>query len=143
MAGQHPSQTAGGSGFVMEGMSSEAHINANWRHHVPFPSKEKNIRKDRDRLRRKLKAHKIRAGMERLTLGEDLEIDKVQSYAQRALVGRLEFVWITRAAMLVWMREACVPVIGYMPRFTFLLNGWCSFHFLEELDAIIILRAFG
>ena len=69
-----------------------------------------------------------------------MEIDKVQSYAQRALVGRIEFVRITRAAMLAWMREAWVPVIGYTLRFTFLLNGWCSFHFLEELDAIIILR---
>ena len=62
---------------------------------MPFPSKEKSTRGDRDRIRRKLKAHKIREGTERLTLGEDLEIDKVQSYAQRALVGRIEFVRIT------------------------------------------------
>ena len=61
-------------------------------------------------------------------------MDLIPSLLLRALVGKMEFVQLSRANLLDWVREQWNPFIQNVPKVLALVNGWYLFHFLSEDD---------
>ena len=74
-----------------------------------------------------------------LTLGRDVNLDKVDILAKRDLIGKVDFISMSEADIKNWGLDSWTPILQYKPRLSFLLNSQEVFHFLEEVDLLNIL----
>ena len=79
------------------------------------------------------KFEKSQKGKPLCVLGRDVTMDLVPALSLRSLVGKMEFVKISRVDLLEWIRDVWKPFIKNIPRVLALVNGFV-FHFLLEED---------
>ena len=86
------------------------------------------------RFHRKRCTKCIRAQEGRLhyVLERDIFMDHVSSLCAHALVGRLEYCRLDKAAWVDWASKHWKPLIDYLPTISLLANGWILFVFLEK-----------
>ena len=89
---------------------------------------------------RKEKALKASAFKPRFSLGHDVFMDRVESLCSRALIGRLEYISLSKDGWVEWETLHWKPIIHYVPSITLLANNWLVFVFLKESDASLILE---
>ena len=65
-------------------------------------------------------------------------MDMVLTLSQRSLVGKFEFINLTKNEILEWIREKWKPFIKNIPKVLALVNGWFVFHFSSEEDKIVV-----
>lgn len=94
---------------------------------------------DKARRKQAQKSFKVRSGKEQMVLGLDVQLARVAGLAIRALIVCFEYTWLKRKELLQWLIDHWASVIGYAPRFSYLINGWVVFHFLAETDVSFIL----
>ena len=70
-------------------------------------------------------------------------MDLVPTLSMRSLVGKMEFVQLTKSELLKWVREQWKPIIQNVPRVLALVNGWYVIHFLSEEDRQVVGERFS
>ena len=66
----------------------------------------------------------------------------VSKLTSNALVGKFEFIKITRLEFLDWVRLKWNPLIKTVPRDLMIMNDWICFHFLLAEDRMKIEERF-
>ena len=89
---------------------------------------------------RKEKALKASSLKPRFALGHDIFLDRVENLRRRALIGRLEYISMSKDGWVDWETIHWKPIIHYVPSINLLANNWLVFVFLEESDASLILE---
>lgn len=87
------------------------------------------------RGRRKTRVIKSKLANLKLTVGEEgIDQAKVVGLIDCALVGRIEHIKINYAMLNDWVKDYWKPILKYLPRFSFMVNGWIIFHLLSVAD---------
>ena len=84
------------------------------------------------RRKRRSKCIKAQEGCFQYVLGHDIFMECVSSLCTRALVSRLEYCRMNKAAWVEWASEHWKQLFDYIPTISLLSNGWIVFVFLEE-----------
>jgi len=95
------------------------------------------------RARRKAKVIKARGERLAFFVGDGINLERVQSLIECALVGRMEHVKVTIESLKEYITIHWFPILKYSPRFSYLVNGWIIFHFLSVKDREAIRNTFG
>ena len=82
--------------------------------------------------KRHAKCIKSQEGRFCFVLGHDIFMDRVSLLCSWALVGRLEYCKMGKAAWVNWATDHWKPLFDYIPTISLLSNGWIVFIFLEE-----------
>lgn len=83
---------------------------------------------------------KVSSAMKELTLGLDINMDRVESLSQRELVGKLSYSKKSYENLLIWVRETWKPIVGYTSIINILVNNWLHLHFISAADLELILE---
>ena len=75
----------------------------------------------------KLSFEKVKKTNHVYVLGQDMTIDMVVALSKRCLVGRFEYLKLSREAILSWVREHWRPLLKFVPKVLSLVNGWTLF----------------
>jgi len=89
---------------------------------------------NRSEHRRRAKAFKATSKKFSLTVGKDINLDRVKHLSDCAMVGRLENVKVPFKTVRDWIKLHWKPILHYSPLFSTLINGWYIFHFLTIKD---------
>ena len=65
-------------------------------------------------------------------------MDTLEALAKRSLVGKFEFIKLSRAKILEWIRVVWNPFLKYVPRVILLANRCIIFQLLSEEDRWVI-----
>ena len=84
----------------------------------------------------------VNYGRSLCVLGKDMTCTMVEALSERALVGRFEYIKLTRVDILPWIRSKWKSFLTNIPRVMTLINGWVVFHFLLVEDREPIERHF-
>lgn len=82
----------------------------------------------------KLKSEKAKKGHSVSVLGKDITFEMVQALSNRALLGKSEFIKLSRSEILNWIRIKCKSIINHIRRVIILMNGWICFLLLSKVD---------
>lgn len=77
--------------------------------------------------------------MKELTLGVDVNLDRVESLAHQALVGNFDYITLSHAKILSLIKVTWKPLVGYIAMMRILVHKWIHFHFLTKIDLDFIL----
>jgi len=77
-----------------------------------------------------LKGEKVKKGRTLCVMGKDVIIDMVLSLSKNSLVGKFEFIKLSRMEFMDWVSKKWKPIIKSMPRVLVLTNSWICFQFL-------------
>jgi len=77
-----------------------------------------------------LKGEKVKKGRTLCVMGKDVIIDMVLSLSKNSLVGKFEFIKLSRMEFMDWVSKKWKPIIKSMPRVLVLTNSWIYFQFL-------------
>jgi hypothetical protein len=72
---------------------------------------------------------KGKTGAGRLAFGEDVAMDRVLDYTERALVGRVRGKKLGLAYLKSWVHKYWLPELSQMPLIRLLTRGWFAFIF--------------
>jgi hypothetical protein len=80
-----------------------------------------------------------RASTERLVFGEDVAMDRVLDFSERAVVGRVRGKNLGMAFLKGWVNKTWLPELSKMPHIRLLTRGWFAFIFSssEEVDWVL------
>jgi hypothetical protein len=80
-----------------------------------------------------------RVGSERLAFGEDVAMDRVLEFSERAVVGRVRGKNLGLAFLKGWVTKTWLPELSKMPHIRLLTRGWFAFVFTnsEEVDWVL------
>jgi len=77
-----------------------------------------------------LKGEKVKKGRTLCVMGKDVITDMVLSLSKNSLVGKFEFIKLSRMEFMDWVSKKWKPIIKSMPRVLVLTNSWIYFQFL-------------
>ena len=89
--------------------------------------------------RQKAKGLKALEEKHGFVLGHDVFFNKVETLWRRALIGRLEYLSMSKEEWVQWETTHWKPIIHYVPSISLLGNNWLVFVFIEEIDVTCIL----
>ena len=73
------------------------------------------------------KGIRLKSGIAKLIVGEDIAISKVLDYLENVLMGHFCGQIASSEAIYTWIDEQWRPLLGYSPSFNHLSRGWLLF----------------
>jgi hypothetical protein len=109
-------------------------------HHKPL--QHSTPHKNPGSQKRTQKVWKPKRKHPKLVLGMDIGLPEACNLALCALVGRLAYKLNCKQNIEDWMEISWKPLLGYLPKFFLLQQGWLGFVFKTPADSTLILGDF-
>ena len=85
-----------------------------------------------------LSCEKVKGSRSVCVLGQNVTVDMVLALSNRALVVRFEYLKLSRAFVISWVREYWKSLLISVPKVLTLVNGWTMFQFLTIKDCATV-----
>lgn len=99
-----------------------------------FKDKFKQCYGAKAKSHRFLEAFKAQCEVKQYVLGKDLDMKRAETFATRAVVGKVKVAKVSRLELVEWIGQNWQKEFGLTPRMSLLANDWWCFVFNDVVD---------